>query len=253
MYLSLKAGTVLFRGMNNINNIDTKRPLWLCLDKESALLYGNTVIEYKLLKDVTLLNIQDLGFHSNYLNVLNLIYKGTKSDGVDNNKIEASIPIGLPDLETQYKYLISKRVLLPKLTTWTNEHEIASKFLLNRHRYSTFERDKFFVDTLNTIYGKDCHGYISPIKWPSKLHDGLFNTEVCLFSPTTDLIIQNKKAGGKNKTKKKDVKSYEVPEGDSWNRMNKPMSYLTKEERDEIYKNTNIDFVMENLNNLIRR
>ena len=250
MYLLLKSGTKLYRGINNQNNINITGPLWLSLDKDTALLYGNTVIEYTLTKDITLLNIIDLDFHTNYLNILNLIYTGTKSDGVDDRKIEASISIGLPDFESQYRYLQSKNVILPKITKWTDKHEIASKFILNRHRYSTFDRDKLFVDTLKLIYSKKCIGYISKIKWPSKLHDGFFNTELCIFDPTPSLLIQN---GGKIKIKKSKKKlggASEIPEGDSWNRMNKPID-LSDINREELFKNTDIDFVLENLDNLI--
>jgi hypothetical protein len=250
MYLTLKIGTILYRGINNINNLDiSDKPLWLSVDKDSATLYGDQIIEYKLLKDVKLLNIIDSDFHKNYLNILNLIYTGTNFDGVDNRKIEASIPIGLPDFETQYRYLISKNILIQNVTKWTTEHEIANKFLFNLHRYSTFEKDKLFVKTLKYIYGNQCNGYISKLKWPSRLHDGFFNREICLFNPMNDLLFIKK--GGKKRNIKKGGGNYEVPEGDSWNRMNKVMD-LSDIDEDELFKNTDIAFVLENLDNLIK-
>jgi hypothetical protein len=250
MYLSLKKGTILYRGVNDLNNMNIKDiPLWLGLDKYDAKLYGDTVIEYELSRDVKLLNIMDLDFHNNYLNILNLIFKGTNYDGVDAKKIEASIPIGLPDYETQYAYLYSKGIKLEIPTNWSLEHERAVRFLLNRHRYSTFERDKSFVTILKSIYGNNCDGYISKIKWASKFHDGFFNREVCLFNPTPILLIQK---GGNKKRKiiKKKGSTYDIPKGDSWNRMNKSLD-ISDEYIKELFENTDINFVLDNLDNLI--
>jgi len=250
MYLSLKKGTELYRGINDLNNIEIKDdPLWLSLDNIDALLYGNTIIEYVLLKDVNFLNIMDLDFHKNYLNILNLIYTGTKFDGVDDRKIEASIPIGLPDYETQFNYLFLKGVKLTEPQNWLLEHERAAKFLQNRHRYSIFERDKLLVKTLKLIYGNKCDGYISQIKWPSKLHNGFFNREICLFNPTTELLFKKTKGGRKKQIIKKGG-TYDIPEGDSWNRHNKRMD-LSSISDNELFKDTNIDFVLENLKNLV--
>jgi hypothetical protein len=251
MFFSLKKGTILYRGINNLNNSNIiGNPLWLSLDKSDALLYGTIIIEYELLKDIKLLNIMDLDFHDNYINILNSIYTGTKYDGVDDRKIEASIPIGLPDYETQYNYLLLNKIKLENATKWILQHEVAVKFVKNRHRYSTFERDKKFVDTLKLIYGNICNGYISKLKWPSKFHDGFFNRELCLFNPTKELLVQRIK-GGSKKTIKKKKENYDIPEGDSWNRMNITKTALTALEKEELYKNTDIKFVLENLENLL--
>lgn len=253
MYIGLKSGTVLYRGINDKNDTDiTGKAMWFSVDKADALLYGNKIIKYKLLKDINLLNITDINFHNNYLNILNLLYTGTNYDSVDAKKIEAAIP----DYEVQCSYLHSKGILLNNTVHWTNEHEIASRFLMNRHRYSTFERDKLLVSTLYKIYGTKCEGYISKIKWPSKLHDGFFNREICLFSPSAELLIEQK-TGGKEASLRKNVKikkrkggsNYEiVPEGDSWNRMNQKMELIPAE---ELFKDSNIEFVMENLDKLV--
>jgi hypothetical protein len=251
MYLSLKKGTILYRGINDLNNINiTGIPLWLSLDKTDAMLYGNIIMEYELLRDINLLNIMNLDFHNNYLNILNLIYTGIKYDGVDDRKIEASIPIGLPDYDTQYNYLFSKGVELKNTPNWLLEHDRAVKFLLNRHRYSIFERDKLLVKTLILIYGNKCDGYISQIKWPSKFHDGFFNKEICLFNPTSDLLKHKPKGGNKKKIIKNKGGAYDIPKGDSWNRMNKKMD-LSDIDETKLFKDTNIKFVLENLDNLV--
>jgi len=34
MFLKLESGTILYRGINDLNNIELKGPLWLALDKK---------------------------------------------------------------------------------------------------------------------------------------------------------------------------------------------------------------------------
>jgi hypothetical protein len=56
-----------------------------------------------------------------------------------------------------------------------------------------------------------------------------------------------KKLNGDNKKEG----TYDIPEGDSWNRMTIKMDNLSILEKEELYKDTNIKFVLENLNNLL--
>jgi hypothetical protein len=243
MFIKLKKGTLLYKGINTNNNFASLVPMWLSEDFETAKLYGSIVLTYKLEKDIILLSLTDLEFHNHFLNILNIIY--TENDGADEKKIIAGLPLGLPNYFTQIQYLNSIRVKIIELENWNGNHEVYSQFLLNRHRYSTFERDKEMVKLLKKIYGNKCNGYISKIKWPSKLHDGYFNKELCLFDGTGLISLISSKGGKKSK---KTQKGGEVIPGDSWNRMN---HNITKEEMDKLdeklFKNSNIDYVMENL------
>lgn len=251
MYLILKKDTILYKGINDKNNRFTLSPIWLSEDEETAKLYGKSIIKYKLIQDIKLLNLADLKFHEHYLNILNLLYTGTNDNGVDEKKLEAAIPLGLPNYYAQITYLNMKRVNIIKLKEWTDTQELYNQFLLNRHRYSTFERDKEMVKLLKDIYGKKSHGYITKIKWPSKLHDGFFNKELCLFDGSGLISIISPSGGKKIKTTKKQ-KAGEIIEGDTWNRMN---HNITKEDMDKLdeklYKNSNINYILENLDELI--
>ena len=59
-----------------------------------------------------------------------------------------------------------------------------------------------------------------------------------------------KTKGGRKKQIKKKGGTYDIPEGDSWNRHNKRMD-LASISDNELFKDTNIDFVLENLKNLV--
>jgi hypothetical protein len=70
-----------------------------------------------------------------------------------------------------------------------------------------------------------------------------------LFNPIPEIIQQMNVQGG-SPIKSKIIK---IPQGDSWNRMNVPIPNLSKKEIIELYfKNTNIDFVLDNLDNLVK-
>ena len=237
MFLTLKEGTILYRGISNFTNHKKNSVLWLSEDLDTALLYGPKIIEYKLVKDLKLINLADLSFHEEYMNILNFIYCGSRNDRVDERKLEATIPLGLPNYETQVNYLLSKGVKLNKPQKWSDVHEMYSGFFMKRHRYSTYDRDERMVTHLEPIYGKNYNGYITKIAWPSKLHDGFFNREVCLFNPNHEVLTVNKTYGGAKK--QKNPKNNNIP-GDSWNRMNKTITVKRIDElKKELFKNSN--------------
>ena len=211
--LVLKAGLRLFRGLNNKNNVShvvTDSPLWLALTRDDALLYGDTILEYELLSDINLINITSDIFHKNFLSKLNYIFTGIHHDGVDMRKKLACLPLGLPDFHTQKHILNLLNVSLPVCTHWTSEHDIASRFLLKKHRYSEFKRDLYMVEVMSEIYAED--GY--PIKWPSVLHDGFLSREICIFQAKQKLKIINR-GGSKKCVSSKKIK---LPPNETWNK-----------------------------------
>lgn len=242
----IKAGTILYKGYENkptTNIIDV--PTWLSQDKEIALLYGNYIQEFIVKKDILLINLTSNEFHIDYLDKLNQLFTGNKFDDVDDRKMEAAIPLGLPSFDYQTHYLLSKNIKLENPTKWTIQHEIANSFLLNKHRYSTYERDKNLSNILYNLYGNKYKGYITNIKWPSKLHNGMFNRECCLFKPS-DLIEINRSQKGGNKKHKKGG-NFDNITGDSWNRMRENIWKPGEFEKltEEIFKDSNIDNIIK--------
>ena len=76
--------------------------------------------------------------------------------------------------------------------------------------------DIFMVSNLKSIYGDKCHGYMTKIKWPSKLHDG---REICLFNPLILLKKIDDMSGGVGKIKKNGII---IPKNETWNRICDP-------------------------------
>jgi len=193
-------------------------PVWFTHTLDEAKVYGKYAIEYELVQDVVLLNPINANFHNDYLSKLNNLYTGTANNGVDENKIQASLPFGLPNYDAQVRYLRSKNVKLIDVKEWNVRHDHAIEFIHNKHRYSDFSRDIFLVTNLKTLYGDKYHGYMTNIMWPSKLHDGFFGRELCLFAASalvkSPRIIQ---FGGTRK-----IKQIDGPVKDTWNRMNDP-------------------------------
>lgn len=227
----LSKGTKLYRGVSNINHLQTlpvNEPMWVALTMEDALNYGNIVVEYHVTKEITLINPMDKHFHIDYTTKLNKLFTGKNMNGVDDRKFDALIPFGLPSYDIQITYLKMNKVKLPELKDWGTRHELAVACIDNKHRYSAYHRDKIIADLLRRLYS-NYDGYMTNIMWPSKLHDGFFNKEVCVFNPIDCLkqikIMTTSEGGGK---KKKDT-FIKKPKGDSWNRMNDPRLFDPKE------------------------
>jgi hypothetical protein len=142
------------------------------------------------------------------------IPKGTNFNSIDERKIEACIPLGLPDFEAQLSYFLKNRIKIEQPHNWNRNkerYELYSKFFLNRHRYSTYERDADLARILYRFYSHIFNGYATRMMWPSKFHDGLFNREICLFDPMQHLILTSKSGGNPDCPR--------IVNGDTWNRM----------------------------------
>lgn len=172
------AGTKIFRA-KTIN----KEGRWYTLSLEDAYSYGENITEYTLLKDLKLINITSLTFHNDYMDRISVLYPGNDYSGYDINKMKCLIPLGLVDLSLQsYEFTSIGGGKIPiNETLWNDRLEYLSKSLLNRHRLSEHSLDTNFVSILEKIYGDHFDGYISPIKWPTKIHGHLFPRELFTF------------------------------------------------------------------------
>jgi hypothetical protein len=227
--LVIKRGTTLYRGINqyNKNNL-LPEPIWFALSVMDAKHYGEPVVKYILQEDIVLFDPMTPEFQNIYMNLLNYKYTGTNSDGIDQRKLDAAIPLGLPDYNTQLTYLASKTVLVPKPTSWRPEFEMASACLNNKHRYSEFSRDLHMVRELKDIFGSQYDGYITRLKWPSKFHNGLLLKEICLFSNAKVKLLQGGNRTLLNKTNSKVTRKKQkggvdplydhLPPGETWNK-----------------------------------
>ena len=218
----------LYRGIGEKHSlkytIDDK-PTWYAFSLEDALGYGDTVLEYEVVKPLNLINPIDGIFQLDYMSKINKIFPGTKYNGIDDRKFQALIPFGLPSYGFQQYYIKLNKIKINEPKSWSGKHDIAVDFIGNKHRYSTYERDKYLVTILSSMYD-NFDGYMTNIMWPSKWHDGFFNREICIFNPSKS-VGQLHKGGEKKKIKRGYIKK---PKGDSWNRMNDPRLFDPKED-----------------------
>jgi hypothetical protein len=221
----LKKDTIIYRGLNNVNNdILTDIVTWFALDENDAKLYGSLIYEYKLTADIILIDVLDTNFHNDYMAKLNNLFKGNNHTGFDVNKFNACIPLGLPNYTVQRRFLNHIDISKNKLT---EKQKVCIECMNGKHRYSEFSRDKYMVSILKYLYNHKYHGYMTDIMWPSIYHNGYFNREICIFEPMKCLMLYKitKNNGGSSmtkSTKRKKPEYIKVPKGDSWNRMNDP-------------------------------
>lgn len=173
----LPSGTSIFRAKTI-----AKEGRWYALSLEDAYIYGNTVTEYSTTKELNLLNIMSLTFHYDFIDRLNTLYPGKDNIGIDIDKLKCLVPLGLIDIKSQK---IESELFGLKLpineTRWNDILELTSLTLQNRHRLSEHTLDTHLVSILEKIYGSVYDGYISPLKWPTKIHGDFFPREACLF------------------------------------------------------------------------
>ena len=207
LYHILKKGTKLYKGLNKDNKkyYDSlnDEPIWLMASLGEAKLYGDVIQEYELQTDIKLLNPLDPNFQNDYLGKLNLMYEGDNKDGLSFLKFSGCIPFGLPDYYVQQKYLKQVYGITPELNEWNETHDVASHFVGEKHRYSTFKGDQNMIKILKQVYGDEYNGYMTNIMWPSKFHDGLFHKEVCLFS--SNLVKPNNIIRGGSEDNKQNI------------------------------------------------
>jgi hypothetical protein len=174
----LPTGSTIFRA-KTIN----KEGRWYALKLEDAYTYGENITEYKTVKDLNLINITSLTFHNDFIDRLNVLFPGEEHSGYDIDKIKCLIPFGLIDLQSQQTSmsLLNSHLNLHE-SGWNPIFEYLSHNINNRHRFSDHYLDTNLICVLEKIYGRVFDGYISPIKWPTKCHGGLFPRELCFFN-----------------------------------------------------------------------
>lgn len=207
-------GSQLFRATdyNSLNISDI--PLWFGEKENIARKYTRKYLyEFKTKRDFRLLNITHPLFHQDFMNKLMIMYRDYEArfNGtellVPDDVLHALLPIGLFGIESQIDFLSSQRVDLSHINNNTLWNESFQKYVDScfggKHRYSVYERDLNMVKLMRWLY-REYDGYIIPVMWPSKLLDGLFNREICLFrgydslTPTKFSFLEQK-AGKKKK------------------------------------------------------
>ena len=175
--IKIPAGTHVYRAQTV-----AKEGRWFTLSLQDAFTYGSNITEYETIRDLTMINLMSLTFHLDFMDRLNAIYPGLDHTGYDADKIKCLIPLGLVDLDTQQQALNlmgSGQQLNDQ--RWSIVHDYTSRLMLNRHRFSAHSIDTHMVTVMENIYGSYYDGYVSPIRWPTKMHGDFFPRELFCF------------------------------------------------------------------------
>lgn len=239
MKIIISEGTTLFHGTSKENLKLESNPMWLAYNKQIATNYSNGIVhEFKVKKSLKTIDIMSLEFHNNYIDNLNRTFTGDNYNGLDERKLKLCIPLGLPNYDIQSKWLEENNIQYAhQLPNYTKHEDVLMKYsgmYKNRHRFSTRQFDQEMIAILKYFY-PEYDGYSSLVSWPSKIHGGLFNPEICLFYPNRDLEFVKthnvKRGAGKQIGGGSDVCPI-IVNGDTWNRM---CNGITKEEWANIY------------------
>lgn len=166
---------------------------WVGVDKHIAKggnLLGTWVHKYTLKKRSRMINVQNIFFHMDYLNKLNIKYDFTQIDA----KIRASIPLGLPTTQAQKYVFDTNSISAPSCSEWKAPLHLMADFFGGAHRCSDMVLDSVMVEHLKEFY-PDFDGYVSPHQWPSCYHNGCFATEMCFFHPLDSLVFCQSEQG----------------------------------------------------------
>jgi hypothetical protein len=202
--IKLNENTKIFRAAQD-NNIGTN-PLWFAETETIASKYGINVYMYKTSRALKLLDISNSIFHLDYMSKLN----NSCNDNICMNPLKGKLlaPLGLPDYETQLKYIKPTSVGFYEEPKTDRDKKVKSLidnhigFFSGRHRYSVEQSDGTkLVDALMKLY-PDHDGYICKSMWPSYHQGGFLLPELCLFKPAICVTTLEKKGGGKRKSKK---------------------------------------------------
>jgi len=191
--LTIPKGTEIYRGISEKNREDGQ---WFAYEMHVASMYGKRIRKYKLKRDIKVINVQNGFFHIDFMNHVNLLYSGNNYDGIDDRKVRALAPIGLPDVDFQQEFM--RRIGVSDHERQIRE-DFMSRCLFNKNRVSYYAYDPEFVDTVHKIYGDVCDGWTNPIKYVNKYMGGYLEREIFLFDISNlEMIdeIQLPAAGG---------------------------------------------------------
>ncbi len=173
-------GTRLFRA-----STIAKEGRWYNLNLNDAYTYGEDITEYSTIKELNLLNVMSLTFHNDFVDRLNVMYPGFNNTGFDEEKIKCLIPFGLLNKSMQQKGLNIFGINIGQNNSPMNIiSDYMGELLQDRNRISIHSLDTELTQVLEKIYGKYYDGFISPLKWPTKIHpgsQGFFPQELCFF------------------------------------------------------------------------
>jgi hypothetical protein len=175
-YFILPKDTLLYRSYKQ----DDKRDgIWFGLKAEDTYGYGDKTVEFKTTEDIKIVDIANKLFRPAIMDVLYTIsYKDTYITPYVSLLL---LPLGLfndkevyKHIATRYGFDINKYKMIPEL-------DVLSEVKFGGiSRYSLYETDMLFIDTIKPIMSSISSGIGSMQPIPDILHGGLHHPEIIL-------------------------------------------------------------------------
>lgn len=199
LVVTLRAGTSLFHGNSVPRALDPNDAAFWMGDETTARGYGRFIHEFRLTRDLVLLDVSNPVFHADFTGRVNHMYTGQRLSGMDGRKERALAPLGIPDVRNQTRVLGARtggfytRPSDPLELARFDKIDWFVGYFDHHHRYS-FEVDGVnpdheMVQAMRVAY-PDVDGYTCPIMWPSIHHGGFMLPETCVFAPVTSGVVR---------------------------------------------------------------
>ena len=172
----IQKDTLLYRSYNN----DSKRDgYWYALNKTDVLGYGNTLGEYRVVKELRLIDITS----SNFYNILQDSLKNIAYINPEIKKIAHTIlyPLGFDDIVFYRTFTASLGIDITSYPLVPSVHTESQLFFNGRSRLSIHTYDVEFMKHLHIIFGSICDGIISEKMFPDIIRNGFQCAELSVF------------------------------------------------------------------------
>lgn len=189
-YITLEKGSVIYRGFSDRNKKDGK---WYAYTIKDASMYGNTIKSYRVKEDIKLVNIMNPLFHMDYIEKLNFKFPGNDYNGIDETKLRAMIPLGLPDIETQQIFLHACGISGEKLQIKDN---FVSRLFYNKNRFTMYGFDSIMASCIEEFFKGKCDGFTNPFRYTDKYTGGSLAREIYIFDLGSLEYIETIQVGG---------------------------------------------------------
>jgi len=193
----LRKGANIYHGTNKTSLKIINKPTWFGENITDSVLYGNNIFEFKLSKDLRLIDINSPIFQSHYVNMINNKFVRKEE------RMKYLCALGLPNFQKQIEYIgepscKANLEILNTVADYLNFYQNKNRLSLHNRNINT---DNDFVKMLIEFY-PEYDGYISRQSLPSLYLCGFLSPELCLFNINSVKYIKNftyNLRGGKTK------------------------------------------------------
>lgn len=172
----LSKGTIIYRSYTDPSNKDG---FWYSLNAKDTYGYGTVTGEFRLLKDISLINI----IHPNFYKLLKDVVKQASTTSSLIKKMASVIlfPLGFEDGVFYREYAKKCGIDHSGFSLVPEVHTESMLNFNNRSRLSITQYDVEMMKLLSIVFGAQCDGIISETAFPDIIRNGWHLAELSVF------------------------------------------------------------------------